>query len=337
MRALGLRVTGLGAEHVPTEGPVLLAATHVSYPDFVFVQEAASSSGRHVRFMTRHDVWHVPGVARAMTAMRHVPVDREAPAGAYVVARRLLRCGEAVCAFPEAGISYSYTVRSLMRGVASLARETGACVVPVAVWGPQRVWSVGMPDARGREPRPDLTRGRRVDVSFGPPLAIAPGEDKAAQLAGIVRRFRQGDDDDRWGPALDHAHEVARHLSATRDPSRDVLCHGDPHPGNALQANGIPRYKLVDPDGFRCEPEYDVGVTVRDFSREVLASRDHETARRWHDALCDLAADLTGTDTARVRQWAFVERVTTGLSLRWYRDEETAESFLDAATVLLPD
>jgi 1-acyl-sn-glycerol-3-phosphate acyltransferase len=177
MRALGMQVTGIGAEHVPTEGPVLLAATHVSYPDFVFVQEAASSSGRLVRFMTRHDVWHVPGVARAMTAMRHVPVDREAPAGAYVVARRLLRAGEAVCAFPEAGISYSYTVRSLMRGVASLARETGACVVPVAVWGPQRVWSVGMPDARGREPRPDLTRGRRIDVSFGRALDIAPGED----------------------------------------------------------------------------------------------------------------------------------------------------------------
>lgn len=167
--------------------------------------------------------------------------------------------------------------------------------------------------------------------------AIAPADDKAAQLAGIVRRFRQGDDEDRWGAALDRAHELARHLSATRDPLRDVLCHGDPHPGNALQANGIPRYKLVDPDGFRCEPEYDVGVTVRDFSREVLASRDHRAARARHDALCDRAADLTDTDAERVRQWAFVERVTTGLYLRWFHDEETAESFLDAATVLLPD
>ncbi len=185
MRALGMQVTGTGAEHVPTEGPVLLAATHVSYPDFVFVQDAARSSGRFIRFMTRHDVWHVPGVARAMTAMRHVPVDREAPAGAYVVARGLLRGGEAVGAFPEAGISYSYTVRSLMRGVASLARETGAAVVPVAVWGSQRVWSVGLPDERGRAPRPDLTRGRRVDVSFGPSLRIGAGED----LTDATRRL----------------------------------------------------------------------------------------------------------------------------------------------------
>lgn len=174
-----------------------------------------------------------------------------------------------------------------------------------------------------------------LPVELAPP--IGPGGDKAAQLAGIVSRFRRGDDDDRWGLALDRAHEAARHLSATRDPRRDVLCHGDPHPGNALQASGIPRYKLVDPDGFRCEPEYDVGVTVRDFSREVLASRDHATARRAHDALCDLAADVTDTDAERVRQWAFVERVTTGLYLRWFHDDETAESFLDAAMVLLPD
>jgi streptomycin 6-kinase len=171
-----------------------------------------------------------------------------------------------------------------------------------------------------------------VPVALAP--AVARGEDKATVLAGIVRRFRQTDDDGRWGAALDQAHELARHLSATRDPERDVLCHGDPHPGNALQGNGIPRYKLVDPDGFRCEPEYDVAVTVRDFSREVLASRDQAAARDWHDALCVHAAELTGVGWERVRQWAFVERVTTGLYLRWFNDDETAESFLDAAVLL---
>jgi 1-acyl-sn-glycerol-3-phosphate acyltransferase len=177
MRALDLTVEGIGAEHVPASGPVLLAATHVSYPDFVFIQSAARSSGRFVRFMTRHDVWHVPGLARPMDAMQHIPVDRQTPAAAYLKARRLLREGQAVCAFPEAGISYSYTVRSLMRGVASLARETGAPVVPVALWGAQRVFSVGVPDERGREPRPSFRRGRRVDVVFGRPVTIGPDED----------------------------------------------------------------------------------------------------------------------------------------------------------------
>ena len=58
--------------------------------------------------------------------MRHIPVNREAPAHAYLRARRLLEEGEAVGGFPEAGISYSFTVRPLMRGFVSLAQQTGA-------------------------------------------------------------------------------------------------------------------------------------------------------------------------------------------------------------------
>ena len=177
LRLLRIDTRAVGVEHLPTSGPVLLASAHVAYPDFVFVQQAALARRRHVRFMCRHDVWHVPGVRTALDRMRHVPVDRAAPAGAYLHARRLLREGEAVCAFPEAGVSYSYTVRSLMRGVAGLARETGVPVVPVALWGSQRIWSVGRPDERGRGPRPDLTRGRRVDVVLGEPLSVAPGDD----------------------------------------------------------------------------------------------------------------------------------------------------------------
>jgi len=246
----------------------------------------------------------------------------------------------AVLKLGRAGPAFTAQVATLEaaqgRGYAAVLASDVACgAVLLERLGPSLASSRLAPSAQVDHLAAALRLAWELPVTLAPP--VAPGEDKAAQLAGIVRRFRQGDDDDRWGPVLDRAHELARHLSATRDPGRDVLCHGDPHPGNALQAKGIPRFKLVDPDGFRCEPEYDVGVTVRDFSREVLASRDHATATARHDALCDLAAELTDTDPERVRQWAFVERVTTGLYLRWFHDEETAESFLDAATVLLPD
>ena len=110
-----------------------------------------------------------------MDAMRHVPVDRQAPAAAYLRVRSLLEDGEAVCAFPEAGISYSYAVRSLMPGVAALARETGVPIIPIVVWGSQRIAGVGRP-VNGRNPRPDLTRGRTVDVRFGPPIPVGAGE-----------------------------------------------------------------------------------------------------------------------------------------------------------------
>jgi 1-acyl-sn-glycerol-3-phosphate acyltransferase len=175
-RALDVRLHVAGTEHLPAEGPVLLASNHVSYPDFLFVGSAALERGRYTRFLARHDVWHVPVVRRAMEAMRHVPVDREVPAAAYLRARRLQREGEAVCAFPEAGISWSYTVRPLMRGVASLARETGVPVVPVTTWGGHRIWTVVRSDD-GHKSRPDLTRGRRVDVRFGEPFRVGPEDD----------------------------------------------------------------------------------------------------------------------------------------------------------------
>ena len=59
-----------------------------------------------------------------------------------------------------------------------------------------------------------------------------------------------------------------------------------------------------------------------------------DAARTLHDALCRQAAAATGTDVERVRQWAFVERVTTGLYLQWFHDEETAAAFLDSALLL---
>ena len=176
LRGLGLDIRWTGLEHVPGHGPVLLAATHVSYPDFVFIERAAVTKGRHVRFLTRHDVWDVPVVPWFMNRMRHIPVNRQAPAYTYLRARRELELGEAVCGFPEAGISYSYTVRPLMRGLASLARDTGVPLVPVAIWGSQRVFSVGDP-----EPPIDWTRGRRIDLAFGSPLYVGPGDDVTEQ------------------------------------------------------------------------------------------------------------------------------------------------------------
>lgn len=182
IRALDIDVHWSGVDHLPTDGPALLASTHVAYVDFPFIQRAAMTRGRRLRFMCRHDVWNNRAVGWAMDRMRHIPVDRQVPAHAYLRARSLLRDGEAVCGFPEAGISYSFTVRPLMRGIAALARETGVPVVPVAVWGPQRLYTVGNP-----EPPPDLTRGRRVDIAFGEP--IEPGQDLTAWTHALGHRL----------------------------------------------------------------------------------------------------------------------------------------------------
>lgn len=179
LRALDVDLRVEGADNVPERGPVILASTHVSYVDMLPISLAARQRGRFPRFMARHDVWQ-PVLRHAMDAMGHIPVDRAAPAGAYLHARALLRAGETVAVFPEGGISYSFTVRALTRGVASLAQETGAVVVPVALWGNQRIYSVGRPEGGvlgGTEPGPDWTRGRRLDVLLGAPLTVTAQDD----------------------------------------------------------------------------------------------------------------------------------------------------------------
>ncbi len=188
--SLGLDVRWTGAEHLPTSGPAIIAATHASYPDFVFIERAAVSRGRYVRFMTRHDVWNIRAVRPLMDNMLHIPVNRETPVHAYLRARRLLNQGEAVGGFPEAGISFSYTVRPLMRGFLALAQETGAPVVPLAVWGSQRLFSVGEPP-----PAPDWTRKRRVDLAFGPRLYVEKGDDlteRTHELGHELTRLLEG-------------------------------------------------------------------------------------------------------------------------------------------------
>ena len=74
-----------------------------------------------------------------------------------------------------------------MRGAAALARETGVPVVPVAVWGAQRIWSVGRL-VNGRQPRPSLRRRRLVDVRFGAPMACAADDDLTEWTIGLGHR-----------------------------------------------------------------------------------------------------------------------------------------------------
>lgn len=191
IRGLDVTVRVAGQEQVPATGPVMLAATHVSFPDFLFIQQGLRQSGRYVRFMARQETWRFAPVALAMDGMRHIPVDREAPAAAYLTARRLLREGEVVCAFPEGGISAAYTVRALMPGAVALARETGVPLVPVTLWGGQRLW----PQKRSLDapfPRPTLSRGRLVDVRFHEPMRVAPDADLTATVRELGHRLWRG-------------------------------------------------------------------------------------------------------------------------------------------------
>ncbi len=174
--ALGLRIDLRGAGRVPRSGPVVLASNHVSFLDFTLLGLAAAP--RRVRFLARHDLFTHPAAGPLLRAMRHVPVDRDAPAAAYLAARGLVARGEVVGVFPEAGISRAYDVRAMMPGAVALAAATGAPLVPVAIWGPQRVATAGRPT--------DLTRGRPVSIEVGEPVEVPADADVVAGTVDLA-------------------------------------------------------------------------------------------------------------------------------------------------------
>lgn len=137
--------------------------------------------------------------------------------------------------------------------------------------------------------------------------------------------------------AIDRARLYAEQRLSAREAALMVMCHGDPHPGNLLQVlsprPGAPTgYVWVDPDGFLCEAEYDLGVVLRGFNRLVLAADDPViTLRAW----CAALAEATGTDGEAVWQWSFIERVTTGLYLIDQGRPRQGLPFLDSAAWLI--
>jgi 1-acyl-sn-glycerol-3-phosphate acyltransferase len=165
-RALAMKIDVQGAEHIPTTGGAVLASNHVSYLDFIFCGLAAQPAGRLVRFMAKKSVFDHRVSGPLMRGMHHIPVDRRAGTAAFTEAIRALRAGEVVGVFPEATISESFTVKELKSGAARLAQSAQVPLIPMAVWGPHRLWTKGR--------KKELTK-RHVPVliKVGPPIDIS--------------------------------------------------------------------------------------------------------------------------------------------------------------------
>ncbi|WP_299445129.1 1-acyl-sn-glycerol-3-phosphate acyltransferase [uncultured Phycicoccus sp.] len=185
-RVLGLRLEVSGSEHLPAAGPVVVAANHQSFIDFMVVGLPAVHRGRLVRFLAKQSVFGSALGGPLMRGMHHIPVDRTRGVTAARAALQALRRGEVVGVYPEATIGHAFTLKDrgdLKRGAAHLAIATGAPIVPVAHWGLHRVTTVGR--------RPSLRRGLWVGVRVGPPIAPLPGE-TAIELTGRVHTALAG-------------------------------------------------------------------------------------------------------------------------------------------------
>lgn len=140
---------------------------------------------------------------------------------------------------------------------------------------------------------------RRVDADF------PSGAEKGEWLIDLVLEKWDSLGRPLPGRVVDHAISCARSRVAAHDPSRSVLVHGDVHQWNALAHRD--GFKLIDPDGIFAEPEYDMGVIMREDPVELMTGDPYRRATR--------LGSMTGLDPQAIWEWGAVERVATGLVL----------------------
>ncbi len=171
-----------GRDNVPRTGAVILASNHLSFIDSVAIPIAAP---RPVHFLAKASYFEGTGVKGALsrdffTSVGAVPVRRgagQAALDALDQQRQLLEAGLAVALYPEGTRSTDGRLYRGRTGVAFLALQTGAPVVPVGLIGTDRVMPVGakMPSVR-----------ERVTVRFGQPLDLSR---HGAASSGRARRL----------------------------------------------------------------------------------------------------------------------------------------------------
>ncbi|MDI6099636.1 lysophospholipid acyltransferase family protein [Actinoplanes sp. NEAU-A12] len=203
-RVLDNKITVEGAEHIPSNGGAVLASNHSSYLDFMYCGLGAQPAKRLVRFMAKKEVFDHKISGPLMRGMRHIPVDRKAGTGAFRHAIEALRGGEIIGVFPEATISVSFTVKALKSGAARMAQEAGVPLIPMAVWGPHRLWTKGRKKELTKRHVPVLIKiGEPVPVTGDatPEEITATLKERLTVLLGEVQAAypdKPSGPDDRW-------------------------------------------------------------------------------------------------------------------------------------------
>jgi 1-acyl-sn-glycerol-3-phosphate acyltransferase len=156
-----LRVSAVGTERVPRDGPLLLASNHSSVLDPPLI---GCVLPRELDYMAKSELFRIPGFGRLIRALNAHPVDRSgSDSAALRLALRLLGDGRAVLVFPEGTRGAEGRLGPAHAGAGMLAALSGAPVLPVYIQGSGRALPRG-----AVVPRPV-----RVTVRFGAPIRFA--------------------------------------------------------------------------------------------------------------------------------------------------------------------
>ncbi len=174
-----VRLDCQGLPHVPRQGPVIIAANHISYFDPLCLATFIDAAGRRVRFLAKSELYRNPVLGWVLRAAGQIPVHRESRDAAKALADAVaaMKDGAALAIYPEGTTTRNpdFSPMRAKSGVARLASLTGAPVVPVGMWGAQLLFTRGKIGP--------FRRGIRVVVRAGPPIDLGLSPD--ASLAEI--------------------------------------------------------------------------------------------------------------------------------------------------------
>jgi 1-acyl-sn-glycerol-3-phosphate acyltransferase len=162
---LVFRPVAEGRKHVPATGPAIIASNHLSFSDSIFMPLVVK---RKVTFVAKAEYFTGKGikgwlVRMFFTGTGMIPVDRTGGRAAHAAIEtqlRVLREGRLAGIYPEGTRSPDGRLYRGKTGVARLALESGAPVVPVAMLNADQI----------QPPGRVLPRISRVRIRFGPPL-----------------------------------------------------------------------------------------------------------------------------------------------------------------------
>jgi glycerol-3-phosphate dehydrogenase (NAD(P)+) len=169
---LYFRLSRIGREHIPESGPVIFASNHRSFLDPFVI---ATIARRPMYYVAKRELFRNRLFAWWLNSLGAFPVDRGAgDAEMITTAKAILGRGDCVLIFPEGTRIRPGALGRPKRGVGRLALETGAPVVPVAVFGTEAI-------RKGWRIRP-----HKVRIRIGPALTFPRVESASPQLATAV-------------------------------------------------------------------------------------------------------------------------------------------------------
>jgi putative phosphoserine phosphatase/1-acylglycerol-3-phosphate O-acyltransferase len=176
-----------GVEHIPADGPAIVVGNHRSYFDPMALGMALAKRGRPVRFLGKKEVFDAPVVGQLARAMGGIRVERGTGSDEPLAeAAAALKMGEIVAMMPQGtiprGPAFFDPVLKGRWGAARLAAMTGAPVIPVGLWGTEKVWprSERLPNMLALAHPPTIT------IKVGPPVHGLKGESPDADTRKIM-------------------------------------------------------------------------------------------------------------------------------------------------------